>query len=213
MPKNYIQLDLFGEWREIPNYEGLYEINYATNEVRSVERIVTYKDGRKRHVKEKILKTYHSKRLNYEWLTVGLSKNGVSKTWEVHALVAQTYPEICGEWFEGAVCDHLDRDATHNNPFNIRVGTQKDNMNNPLTKKAMREERQKRANYKGLSKKVYQHTKDTHELVKEWESVNEVEKQTGWHHRHIKNCCLGYQKTAYGFIWSYTPLTACEKSY
>lgn len=52
----------------------------------------------------------------------------------VHRLVAMTFPEICGEWFEGCEVDHKDTNKLNNNAFNLRVCTHKENMNNLLTR-------------------------------------------------------------------------------
>ena len=56
-----------------------------------------------------------------------------------------------------------------------------------------------------LSKTVYQYTKDG-QFVAKYPSLSEVERQLGYKKQSISNCCKGKIKTAYGFIWSYTPL-------
>ena len=52
------------------------------------------------------------------------------------------------------------------------------------------------------SKKVYQYSKDGL-LINEYESVGEASRILGFSQGNISSCCLGNQKTAYGFIWSY----------
>lgn len=52
------------------------------------------------------------------------------------------------------------------------------------------------------SKAVLQYTLGG-ELVKEWSSLREVERQTGWSHGNIGSCCMGKYATAYGYIWKY----------
>ena len=54
-----------------------------------------------------------------------------------------------------------------------------------------------------LSKKVLQYTTDG-DLVKEWPSTKEVQRQTKIDARLIQECCRGRHKTTYGFVWRYT---------
>ena len=51
----------------------------------------------------------------------------------VHILVAKTFPEICGEYYEGCIVDHLDTVRTNNNAFNLKCGSWSDNNSNPIT--------------------------------------------------------------------------------
>lgn len=61
-----------------------------------------------------------------------------------------------------------------------------------------------------LTKKVYQYRKDG-TFVKEWASAHEIERVLGYAKQNISACCLGKQKSAYGFIWSHTPLVSLDK--
>lgn len=47
---------------------------------------------------------------------------------------------------------------------------------------------------------VLQLTKDG-QLIKEWNTAAEIERETGMSRSNIKACCNGKLKTAYGFIW------------
>lgn len=53
----------------------------------------------------------------------------------MHRLVAKAFPEICGEWFEGCVVDHINTVKDDNRAVNLKVCTQKENCNNELTRK------------------------------------------------------------------------------
>ena len=55
---------------------------------------------------------------------------------------------------------------------------------------------------KKLSKTVLQLSLSG-ELIKEWISVREIERQLGFDHSTICKSCNGKQKTAYGFKWCY----------
>ena len=58
-------------------------------------------------------------------------------------------------------------------------------------------------NRKDQSKPVLQIDKKTNEVIAEFPSMAEVERQFGFSQGHISNCCLGKRKTHKGFIWKY----------
>lgn len=72
-------------WQQIPGYEGLYEAS-DQGRVRSVDRRVTFKDGRSRLFKSKILRPGKMGR-NRDYLFVSLCKDGVQRTWPLHQLI------------------------------------------------------------------------------------------------------------------------------
>ena len=53
------------------------------------------------------------------------------------------------------------------------------------------------------SKIVIQIDKSTYETIAEFPSTREIERQLGFNHTCISACCIGKQKTAYGYIWKY----------
>lgn len=54
-----------------------------------------------------------------------------------------------------------------------------------------------------LSKKVIQISKDTHQVIKIWNSMGDIRRALGFKHCGISDCCRGIQKSAHGFIWKY----------
>lgn len=40
-------------------------------------------------------------------------------------------------------------------------------------------------------------------VIKEWESLMEIQNKLGYPNSNISSCCIGKQKTAYGYIWKY----------
>lgn len=115
------------EWRNIKGYEGKYQVSNL-GRVRSVDRI-EYIKGLNRYRKRKgmILKP----KFCGEYYGVGLS----GKNFYIHKLVGMAFPEICGEWFEGCQYDHIDGNRFNNVATNIRACTEKENHNNPITRK------------------------------------------------------------------------------
>lgn len=114
------------EWRSIKGYEDCYDVSNLGN-VKSKERIVNSGNGAHRLIKERILKT--AKGHNGYYLVTFKGK-----TQRVNRLVAQAFPEICGEWFDECQVEHINCDKTDNRAINLRCCTCKDNANNPITK-------------------------------------------------------------------------------
>lgn len=74
-------------WRDIEGYEGYYQVS-STGQVRSLDRVVDYKQYGKRIMKGKMLKWSKDGR---GYPCVVLSKNGDTKQFKVHRLVAKTF--------------------------------------------------------------------------------------------------------------------------
>ena len=167
-------------WCPIKGYEGLYEVS-------DKGRVKSLKFG-----KERILKLIRDQN---GYLLINLYKNGEMKTYRIHSIVAKTFipnpdnlPEV----------NHKDEDKTNNSVINLEWCDQKYNCNYGTRIKRISE---KMTNGK-LSKPVLQYTKSG-ELVREWKSATDVERNLGYFGTNISSCCNGKIKSAYGFIWKY----------
>lgn len=74
------------EWRDITGYEGLYQVS-SIGRVKSLERIVKYRNGHHKPQKENI--SYQRPKNGY--LLVGLYKEGDEKKALAHRIVAETF--------------------------------------------------------------------------------------------------------------------------
>lgn len=109
-------------WRDIPGYEGKYQISIDTPEGKC--RSLNYHSTGKPH----LLKNSNG-RIYWD-----LSKNGKSLCRQAARWIAFTFPELVqNDYFDGAVIDHIDTDPRNNHPSNLRWVTTKENCNNPLT--------------------------------------------------------------------------------
>ena len=162
------------EFRDIPGYEGMYEVS-------NLGRV--RRDG-------KILKPLKDS----GYLQVHLSKNGIAKKVLIHRLVALAFlPNP-----QNLPCiNHKDEDKTNNYVNNLEWCTYEYNSNY-----GTRNERAGEKISEKKSKPVLQYDK-TGNFIREWPSMIKVEEELGINQSNISQCCLGNRNSAGGFIWKY----------
>ena len=140
------------------------------------------------------------------YFQVGLRKNGETNWCYVHRLVAETFlPNPEGK----PQVNHKDEDKTNNFVFlnedgsvdkeksNLEWKSPKDNCNH-----GTRNERIAKANTNGKKSKRVLQLSLTGELIREWESTMECERN-GFNHSAVVACCRGERKTHKGFRFMY----------
>ena len=159
------------EWRPIKGFEGLYEVS-------NLGRVRDMKRG------NILIPSYTPK--GYLKLHLGRGKN-----YRVHRLVAQEFPEICGECFEKAQVDHINGIKDDNRAINLRWCTAKENMNNPNTM------------YKN-SHSIVQLSK-TGVAIRLFRSSHEAERETGVKNSNVSETCKEKNRrlSAGGYRWMY----------
>ena len=178
------------EWRDVVDYEGRYQVS-SLGRVKSLERTIIKKDGRKHTVKERILKPGMG-RCGY--LSVVLCAGGKPKTLNVHRLVCEAFHENTDNKPQ---VNHINEIKTDNRACNLEWTTARENSNF-----GTRNERMAKGIAKALSKPLGQYTRDG-ELVKIWPSAIEVQRQVGFSQGNISQVANGKRKQAYGCIWKY----------
>ena len=143
------------------------------------------------------------------YFQVCLSKNGETKKCYVHRLVAQTFlpnPEgkpcinhkIEGEEGKKINMVIFNEDGTVNKEkTTIEWVTPKENSNY-----ATRNERVSKTLTNGKKSKRVLQLSLSGELIREWPSTMECERN-GYYHGYIAACCRGEYNSAYGFLWKY----------
>lgn len=167
-------------WIGVPNCEKVYQVS-------SLGRVKSLKYG-----KERILKPYVNKG---GYLRVNLHLNGKNKHYLVALLVWSAFN---GPIPEGMQINHINEDKTDNRLENLNLMTPKENSN-----WGTRTSRQTQKMINGkTSKRVFQYDLEGN-LIKEWESAHQVERETAFSFQNISACCLGKCKTIGGYVWRY----------
>ena len=197
------------EWRGIKgytykgeyyDYSDLYAVsNYGR--VKRLKSIVNSRYGKHHTIDEHIIKQQILNKSKYA--TCALCRCGKLRRFFVNRLVAFAFPEICGEWFDGAEADHLNTIRTDNRAINLKWKDRVSNQNNPISLLNRSIAQKKAIKQYGLAAKpIVQYTLDG-KIVKEYRSATEAGKENGFNFKQISACCLGKCKTSRGFIWRY----------
>ena len=155
--------------RDIPGYEGLYAIT-------SCGRVWSY-------TTKKFLKP-GTNRWGYK--IVVLSKNGKTKTYKIHRLVAEAFiPNP-----ENKPCiNHIDENKSNNALLNLEWATYQENNNYGTRNERAAKSRQKKV--------------ICVETGIIYNSVKEAAKAVGAFQSNISSCLAGRYKTSGGFHWRY----------
>ena len=109
-------------WTSVPGYEGFYEVSNYGN-VRSLTRSVPYGRHKNMVYTGRDLKLFGSNK----YLSVKLSRAGVTKTVYVHELVLLAFEGPRPPMDERCEIRHLDGDKFNNQLSNLTYGTVKEN--------------------------------------------------------------------------------------
>lgn len=116
------KLLIMEEWKNIKDYEGSYQCS-NTGLIRTLDRYVTEKSGKRQFRKGQIIKP----RINKNgYLQVALNKNGIRKMCYVHKIIAETFvfnddPEI------KITVNHIDGNKNNNFATNLEWCSYSDN--------------------------------------------------------------------------------------
>ena len=177
------------EWKDIPNYEGLYQISNL-GRIKSLEKMLKNKNGYRKS-EEKILIPQRRKN---GYLKVELYKNGQRKTFMIHRLVGEAFvfkPENKCE------INHKDGNKENCCVSNLEWITHSENMQHAVEKglvlKGGNNDRAKKINQYDLQ----------NNYIRTWECLRETERILKIHSSNISKCCKGKVKSAGGYIWRY----------
>jgi len=181
-------------WKDIPNYEGLYQISNL-GRVKSLERIVLQKNGRKRVQHELIRKP---RKVYKGYLQIDLWKNHEYSAKRINRLVAQAFipnPENKPE------VNHIDGNKENNCVDNLEWVTGKENMQHAIRTGLWKASHSPKKNRK--SKKIIQ-LDDENNVIKVWDSIRDIMKYYNLKYSsHIYACINGKRNHYKNYKWKY----------
>ncbi len=177
------------EWKPVVGYEGLYEVsNYGR--VKSLNRIITQKNGIQREVPEKILTQSDAG----GYLQVCLSKEGKSRSYGVHVLVGRAFVEGYDP-NKAYEINHKDENKKNNRWDNLEWCDREYNLNYGTYKERMA---------LAVSKPVCQIDKKTGVIIAIYPGQKFAEEATGINYSNISACCRGVSRSAGGYYWKFS---------
>lgn len=186
-------------WKDIDGYEGIYQVSNM-GQVKSLDRMVTNIDGVTYMVRGRILRQANDDK-GYKRVT--LSKNCITKNYQVHRLVAIAFIPNPNNY---PVVNHLDETPQNNRVDNLEFCTQEHNLKyGTCRERTNLTLRQKRP----FGKHVEQWSLDG-VFIKEYPSLAEAsramtgKKDSGIY--SIRQCCshAPYYYSAFGYQWRLT---------
>jgi hypothetical protein len=185
--------ELIEEWKPVERFESLYQVSNI-GRVKSLGRIGVKSGNIKPNIwKERILSGYSKS--NYP--KVGLRKDGIQTTFNVHYLVAKAFVANPNN---KPFVNHKDGVRSNNNFENLEWVTHQENM-----KHAYSELGRKGCNFErkgNMCKSICQYNLNG-DFIKQWDSTQQIEEVLGLNDSAIANCCRGENKSSFGFIWKY----------
>ena len=103
-------------WKDIKNYEGYYQVS-------NLGRVKHLNYNSKKELNNHtVIKDIHSQTKNSRgYYCIKSNKKDERIEISIHRSVAQAFPEICGEWFDGCVVHHIDGNKENNVASNLIV--------------------------------------------------------------------------------------------
>lgn len=177
-------------WRDIPNYEGLYQISNF-GRVKSLSKY---------HSRKEIVMILRDNM--YGYLTVGLSKNNKTKRIKVHKLVMDSFnhdrsifkyapnENISDIDLNKLEINHIDGNKHNNNVANLEWCTKSYNSIHSYKNKLHKNIPVNQFSLNG-------------ELIKTWFCAKVAAKELGIYNSNIVHCCRHKRKQTGGYMWEY----------
>lgn len=183
------------KWIPLYNLEG-YECN-ENGQIRSIDRTITYSDGRVFHYKGQLIKPYIDRG---GYCVTRLSRQFGKKSMKVHRMIWEAFNKQPIP--EGFVINHKNCIRNDNRISNLEICTPQYNVTyaDAIEKRVLK-----------VSKSILQYDLEGN-FIKEWLNAYEIERVLGFKVPNIRSACRGYEirngkkrnyKQSNGYIWAY----------
>ncbi len=194
------------KWLDISLFKGLYQISNK-GRIRSLNRKIVCKNNIVQLRKGKILKPSKS---SSGYLCIPLSNNGRIHNMFIQRLVMINFCPLSN--YKGFEVNHIDGNKLNNYLDNLEWNTHSQNIKHSydfLKRTSPNKGKLGILNHSSL--KVLQFDLNNN-LIKEWNSMADYERETGKRARDISAVINGRQKTAHGYNWKLKELTNEENT-
>lgn len=181
-------------WKDIVGYEGLYQVS-DKGRIKSVCSHVRLQNGELMQKKPHILKPQN--RCGYK--CVNLFKDGRSRTFNIHRLVAEAF---LPNPYDYSVVNHKDENRSNNNLSNLEWCTHAYNLSYGTAQR-------RRAISQG---KVVLQLDVNGTLIKRHLTLMDACRDTGVDFRNISLCCNSKRNTAGGYWWKFEQQQEIERN-
>lgn len=209
--------------KPVKGYEGYYEVDQF-GRVFSVDRVISVDDNGRKYEKPLAGKQMKQGMHDKGYKTVSLTKDGKTKTFFVHRLVAEAFIENPDSL---PMVNHKDEDKTNNfvenlewctNEYNLSYGTARQRRAKklrgvPHTKEHNRKIASKLKSYYAVNQSASKgrRTENGKAVIlmdscghqMRFETIRDAALYVGGAYQNIAACCNGKRKTAYGFMWKW----------
>jgi hypothetical protein len=176
-------------WKDVVGYEGLYQVSNL-GRVKSLDRVIIRKDGRKDRIKGRMLKFYNNK----GYLYVDICKNGACKKCKVHRLVLQSFSSNPNNL---PFVNHKDENKLNNRLCNLEWCDAKYNVNYGTCT-----ERIRNSHISKIGRSIDMFDIDGN-FIARYFCTKDVERH-GFDRRAVDRCCKGLSHTHKGYKFSYS---------
>lgn len=202
------------EWKDIPNYEGLYRVS-NTGRVESLYRSILGRYGKRKSIKGRVM---INQKCSNGYLFVALSKNGKTNMKLIHRLVAIVFVK---GFQEGKEVNHINEDKTDNRASNLEWITHQRNSVHGTKIERTQKTFKERGVSKGAnnpmfgkfgsknprSKKIAQMDMNNN-ILKIFDSAASAARELNCGASFIGRVAKGYYPQAHGYKWKYLNKTS-----
>lgn len=184
-------------WRDVINYSGLYQVSNTGN-VRSIDRCVKHSRNGHINIKGQLIKQRINNRGYY---SLSLCKDGKYKHCVVHKLVAESFIKNNSN---KPFINHKDGNKLNNLFSNLEWCTCSENNQHAYdVKLKIGAGFGKLGKDNPSSKPVLQIDKITGKIIREFDSLHDVQRELGYKVTNLSAACRGIVKTSNGFMWNF----------